>query len=103
MRKKRITDDGKLAASLRITYFREKEPAKMLEPATGLYWTELRIFLEVARARSFNRAAQSLGVSQNTELLAAGARLLLTPAGSRPARAPELIDAQLLPILIGHA
>jgi DNA-binding transcriptional LysR family regulator len=36
------------------------------EPEKGIYWTELRIFLEVANAQSFNRAAQSLGLSHPT-------------------------------------
>jgi DNA-binding transcriptional LysR family regulator len=79
-------------------------------PANGLYWTELRIFLEVARSRSFNKAGQELGTSHatvsravrrleaemNTELLAAGARgVVLTPAGSRLARALEPVDAEI--------
>ena len=33
---------------------------------SGRYWAELRIFAEVARARSFNRAAAQLGMSQPT-------------------------------------
>lgn len=33
---------------------------------SGQYWGELRIFAEVARARSFNRAAERLGLSQPT-------------------------------------
>jgi DNA-binding transcriptional LysR family regulator len=33
---------------------------------SGQYWGELRIFAEVARAKSFNRAAERLGVSQPT-------------------------------------
>ena len=33
---------------------------------SGQYWGELRIFAEVARARSFNRAAERLGMSQPT-------------------------------------
>jgi DNA-binding transcriptional LysR family regulator len=63
-------------------------------PANGLYWTELRIFLEVAKSKSFNKAAEELGVSQptvgravrrletalNIKLLGAGARgVVLTP------------------------
>ena len=28
---------------------------------SGQYWAELRIFAEVARAKSFNRAAERLG------------------------------------------
>jgi DNA-binding Lrp family transcriptional regulator len=57
-------------------------------PASGLYWTELRIFLEVAKSKSFNKAAEELGISQptvgravrrletalNIKLLGAGAR-----------------------------
>ena len=34
--------------------------------AGGLYWTELRIILQVARSRSFNKAADELGVSHPT-------------------------------------
>ena len=33
---------------------------------SGQYWGELRIFAEVARAKSFNRAAERLGLSQPT-------------------------------------
>jgi DNA-binding transcriptional LysR family regulator len=79
-------------------------------PASGLYWTELRILLQVARSRSFNKAAEELGVSHptvaravrrletetGTALLAAGARgVVLTPAGSRLARALEPVDAHI--------
>jgi DNA-binding transcriptional LysR family regulator len=86
----------------------------MLEPATGLYWTELRIFLEVARSKSFNKAAQELGITHptagravrrlesqlNTPLLAAGARgVALRPAGSRLARALEPIDGEIEKIM----
>jgi DNA-binding transcriptional LysR family regulator len=84
-------------------------------PASGLYWTELRIFLEVAKSKSFNKAAQELGISHptvaravrrletemNTELLlAAGAPgVVLTPAGSRLARALESVDAEIEKIM----
>jgi Bacterial regulatory helix-turn-helix protein, lysR family len=34
--------------------------------AGGLYWTELRIILQVARSRSFNKAADEVGVSHPT-------------------------------------
>ena len=33
---------------------------------SGRYWAELRIFAEVAQAKSFNRAAERLGLSQPT-------------------------------------
>ena len=33
---------------------------------SGQYWAELRIFAEVAQAKSFNRAAERLGLSQPT-------------------------------------
>ena len=33
---------------------------------SGQYWAELRIFAEVAQAKSFNRAADRLGLSQPT-------------------------------------
>lgn len=35
-------------------------------PTTGLYWTELRIFLEVAKEGSFHLAAHKLWVSHPT-------------------------------------
>jgi DNA-binding transcriptional LysR family regulator len=85
-----------------------------MNPAGGLYWTELRIFLQVARSKSFNKAAQELGITHptagravrrletelNAELLAAGARgVVLTPAGSRLARALEPIDAEIEKIM----
>jgi hypothetical protein len=31
--------------------------------ASGLYWTELRMILQVARSRSFNKAADELSAS----------------------------------------
>ena len=40
----------------------EEEPGLL----SGQYWAELRIFAEVARAKSFNRAAERLGLSQPT-------------------------------------
>jgi DNA-binding transcriptional LysR family regulator len=85
------------------------------DSASGLYWTELRIFLEVARARSFNRAAQSLGVSQptvgravrrleeklGTQLIAeAFARgVKLTPPGAHLAHELVRFDRQLSTLL----
>jgi DNA-binding transcriptional LysR family regulator len=83
----------------------------MPSPPIGIYWTELRIFLEVARSKSFNKAAQELGITHPTAgravrrleselktplLAAAGARgVVLTPAGSRLARALEPLDAEI--------
>jgi DNA-binding transcriptional LysR family regulator len=83
-------------------------------PASGLYWTELRIFLQVAKSKSFNKAAEEIGISHptvgravrrleiemNTKLLAAGARgVVLTAAGSRLARALEPVDAEIEKIM----
>ena len=56
--------------------------------AGGLDWTELRIILQVARSRSFNKAADELGVSHPT--VARAVRRLETETGtalSPPARA----------------
>ncbi len=80
---------------------------------SGRYWGELRIFAEVARAKSFNRAAESLGVSQPTigrkvrrlqDLI--GARLFvstkqgvhLTPRGEELAAALRVLDQSLFAI-----
>jgi DNA-binding transcriptional LysR family regulator len=86
----------------------------MPSPPIGIYWTELRIFLEVARSKSFNKAAQELGITHpavgrgvrrlesemDTELLTAGARgVALTPAGSRLARALDPVDAEIEEII----
>ena len=49
---------------------------------SGQYWGELRIFAEVARAKSFNRAAERLGVSQPT-------------IGRKVRRLQDVIGAQL--------
>ncbi len=49
---------------------------------SGQYWGELRIFAEVARARSFNRAAERLGLSQPT-------------IGRKVRRLQDLMGAQL--------
>jgi DNA-binding transcriptional LysR family regulator len=86
----------------------------MPTPRISIYWTELRIFLEVARSKSFNKAAQELGVTHptvgravrrlesemNTKLLAAGARgVVLRPAGLRLARALEPVDAEIAKVM----
>jgi DNA-binding transcriptional LysR family regulator len=49
---------------------------------SGPYWGELRIFAEVARAKSFNRAAERLGLSQPT-------------IGRKVRRLQDIIGAQL--------
>jgi DNA-binding transcriptional LysR family regulator len=85
------------------------------DPVTGMYWTELRIFVEVANARSFNRAAQRLGVSHATigravrrleeelgiplitEAFARGVKL--TPSGARLARELAQFDQRLSAML----
>jgi DNA-binding transcriptional LysR family regulator len=41
-------------------------PAKSEELQSGPYWGELRVFIEVARARSFNTAAKRLNLSHPT-------------------------------------
>jgi DNA-binding transcriptional LysR family regulator len=82
----------------------------MSNPSSGLYWGELRIFLQVAKARSFNKAAQQLGISHptvgravrrleaefNIKLLVANARgAALTPVGSRLAPALSKLDSEI--------
>lgn len=49
---------------------------------SGQYWAELRIFAEVARAKSFNRAAERLNLSQPT-------------IGRKVRRLQDLLGAQL--------
>src|SRR5271163_1564370 len=80
---------------------------------SGQYWGELRIFAEVAKAKSFNRAAERLGMSQPTisrkvkrlqDLV--GSQLLvptklgvrLTPRGEELARALIALDQSLYSI-----
>ena len=85
------------------------------ELLSGIYWTELRIFLEVANARSFNKAAQQFNVSHakigravrrleealGTELLAtSGPRgVTLSPRGVEFARDLVRVDRALATIL----
>jgi DNA-binding transcriptional LysR family regulator len=83
------------------------------EPLSGSYWAELRIFLQVARSKSFNKAGDQLGISHptvaravrrleaefHTELLIANARgAALTPTGSRLARALAKLDREIAEI-----
>lgn len=80
---------------------------------SGQFWGELRIFSEVAKAKSFNRAAEKLGMSQPTisrkvkrlqDLV--GSQLLvptklgvrLTPRGEELARALTSLDHSLYAI-----
>jgi DNA-binding MarR family transcriptional regulator len=109
----RINEPESTSLKGRARYFSGGEGSPVgvsAELRKGIYWTELRIFLAVARSKSFNKAAQELGISHptvaravrrletaiNTELLAAGARgVVLTPAGSRLARALEPVDAEI--------
>jgi len=77
---------------------------------TGLYWTELRIFLEVAEAGSFHLAAQQLGISHptvaravrrletelhTTVVMAHPRGAVLTPAGERLAGVLAKVDAEI--------
>ena len=81
-----------------------------VKPLSDTYWAELRIFLQVAEAKSFKKAADQLGVSHptvgravrrleassNSALLVAGARgVALTPVGLRLAQALSKLDAEL--------
>src|SRR5271155_560124 len=83
---------------------------------SGHYWGELRIFAEVAKAKSFNRAAEKLGMSQPTisrkvkrlqDLI--GSQLFLTtktgvrltPRGEELARALMSLDQSLYSITSG--
>jgi DNA-binding transcriptional LysR family regulator len=82
----------------------------MPEPASGLCWEELRLFLQVAEAGSFHLAAQELGISHptiaravrrlendlSTPLLIAHPRgAKLTPAGARLAGTLAKVDAEI--------
>jgi hypothetical protein len=46
--------------------------AHRTKPLTEPWWTELRIFLEVAHARSYHKAAKELGLSHPTVSRAVG-------------------------------
>lgn len=63
---------------LALSSIKSDDPALL----SGQYWGELRIFAEVARARSFNKAAERLGISQPT-------------IGRKVRRLQDLIGAQL--------
>ena len=83
------------------------------QPLTGTYWGELRIFLQVALSKSFNKAGAQLGISHptvaravrrleaelNAELLVANSRgTSLTPVGVRLARAVARLDRNVAAI-----
>lgn len=63
---------------LSLSSLTKEEPGLL----SGQYWAELRIFAEVARAKSFNRAAERLGLSQPT-------------IGRKVRRLQDVIGAQL--------
>jgi len=86
------------------------------EPLSFTHWTELRMFLEVAAAKSFNKAGhtgtshakvgravrrleEELGVQLISEAYARGVQL--TPAGEHLARELAPIDRQLARALTG--
>src|SRR5947209_18703092 len=84
-------------------------------PVSGTYWTELRIYLQVAHARSYHRAAQQLDLSHPTVSRAVtrlekalGVRLVdeatahgvtLTEVGARLAREIATFDIGLADVL----
>jgi DNA-binding transcriptional LysR family regulator len=82
----------------------------MSNPNSGSYWADLRVFLQVAHARSFNKAGKQLGTSHatvaravhrlesllRTQLLVAGARgIALTPCGLRLAKGLAKLDVEI--------
>jgi len=86
------------------------------EPLSGQCWGELRLFLEVARSRSFNNAAQRLNLSHPkvarkvrwlqdqmaVQLLVPTERgIKLTPRGEELARALAMFDQSLYTLTSG--
>lgn len=66
-----------------------KTPLENPNILSGPFWGELRVFLAVAKAKSFNRAAEALGMSQPT-------------VSRHVKRLQDLMDAQLVvPTLTG--
>jgi DNA-binding transcriptional LysR family regulator len=91
-------------------------PAESEGLLSGQYWGELRLFLEVAKARSFNNAAKRLNLSHPTvarkvrrlqdqigvQLLVSTERgIRLTPRGEELARALATFDQSLYAITSG--
>jgi DNA-binding transcriptional LysR family regulator len=82
----------------------------MSNPNSASLWADLRVFLQVAHARSFNKAGKQLGTSHatvaravhrleslfRTQLLVAGARgTALTPVGLSLAKGLAKLDAEI--------
>jgi DNA-binding transcriptional LysR family regulator len=96
--------------------FHSSPPAQSEQLLSGSYWGELRTFLEVARAKSFNNAAKQLKLSHPTiarrvrhleklmrvQLLVSTERgIKLTPRGQELARALANLDESLYAITAG--
>jgi DNA-binding transcriptional LysR family regulator len=96
--------------------FHSSPPAQNEQLLSGSYWGELRTFLEVARAKSFNNAAKQLKLSHPTvarrvrhleklmrvQLLVSTERgIKLTPRGQELARALANLDESLYTITAG--
>jgi DNA-binding transcriptional LysR family regulator len=94
----------------------DSSPAESEGLLSGQYWGELRLFLEVARAKSFNNAARRLNLSHPTvarkvrrlqdqigvQLLISTERgIKLTPRGEELARALGTFDQSLYAITSG--
>src|SRR3954447_12374178 len=93
------------------------ETLRMSSPLTGTWWTELRIFLQVAHAGSYHKAAQELGLTHPTvqravgrledamgvKLVAeaTGRGVKLTGAGTRLAHEMAAMDLGLANVLRG--
>ena len=89
--------------------------AMMSNPNSVSSWADMRVFLQVAHARSFNKAGKQLGSSHATvaravhrlestlraQLLLAGARgIVLTPSGLRLAQGLAKLDVAISEITL---
>ncbi|MEA2759310.1 MAG: hypothetical protein QOH65_1923 [Methylobacteriaceae bacterium] len=96
--------------------FHSSPPAQSERLLSASYWDELRLFLEVARAKSFNNAAKQLNLSHATvarrvrhlekqkrdqHLLSTERGITLTPRGQELARALAELDESLYAITTG--